>query len=428
MSRPIRQFTSRRASLALLTLSLSIGIGAPALGQPSDNSDRGSVSEAAAEDAAFDAQTSEQSENEILEDIAFQDLVNETVDPVILKHEDIFAEAGFNGDGTAYVVFTEPIPEEDASRIRAVEGVTLSEDGVYTAHEADELMEEISDAVEDGLPEDAAFLVQVSPVSGETTIAASDTVQSEATSEVQRIVEESQPRDTVASPGAPGDTLDPTTNSSPQISFEVDTTLEAEDQAVNGGDKLTITNTTTHHCTAAFPAKSGGHSGLLTAGHCQNDLTVDQGNRLYSATKEKRHLNGDMQWHRAREAVNGRFRYQWGTYRAVKAHPVLKVGTKVCRFGATTGNGTGCTTVVYVSACITYSDEGEYCKLAMTDSHTGSKDGDSGGPWFYGNSAYGIHSGSGTRDGVYRNWFYPSRKAVTADGISPIYDDDGAIR
>lgn len=115
------------------------------------------------------------------------------------------------------------------------------------------------------------------------------------------------------------------------------------------------------------------------------------------------------------------FRYAWNKYRTVKAHPVLKVGTRVCRFGAKTGNGSGCTTVTYVSACIKYTNSGTYCKLAMTKSHTGSKPGDSGGPWYYGNNTYGIHSGSGSRNGKSRNWFDPSRVAVTNNGVSAIY-------
>ncbi len=368
----------------------------------------------------FEAQTDDATETEIIEDAAFQEHVNSVVDPIILKHEEIFSEAGFEGSDTAYVVFAESIPEEDASIIRNIPGVTLREDGVYTADEADDLMEQVSEAVEAGLPEDTSFMVQISPVDGEATITASDAIQEGTQSEVRRIIADSLSADATSDPQNTTDSTD-SSDSDQQVVFAVDQSLDANDEAVNGGDKLTHKNTTRHACTAAFPARSGRHAGLLTAGHCSNDLTVDRGNRLYPATKERTGLSGDMQWHRARERVNGRFRYKWGTYRAVKSHPVLKVGTRVCRFGATSGNGTGCTTVKYVSACITYTNVGKYCKLAMTDGHTGSKGGDSGGPWFYGNSAYGIHSGSGTRDGKYRNWFYPSRVALTTSGLTPIY-------
>lgn len=206
------------------------------------------------------------------------------------------------------------------------------------------------------------------------------------------------------------------------VGVTVDPTFDVVIEASDGGVALMSTNTSTRMCTAAFPAKYGSNSGLLTAEHCPDALTVGAGNNLYNASVFMPRTKGDTQWHRSKIAVSGNFQYDWGKYRPVWAHPTLKVGTKVCRFGKTTGTGTGCTTVKYVQACIKCDRESfSRCELAMTETHTGSKGGDSGGPWYYGNNGYGVHSGSGPRDGVQRNWFQSSAKAIAAMGLTPIY-------
>lgn len=73
----------------------------------------------------------------------------------------------------------------------------------------------------------------------------------------------------------------------------------------------------------------------------------------------------------------------------------------------------GCTTIAYVSVC-----KGDVCDIVMTEGGTGRKPGDSGGPWHYGNNAYGIHNGASVRDGKIRNWFTGTRYATAQTGLT----------
>lgn len=409
MNTPRQRGRVRRLAVASSLMLIVSVVSAPAMAYPPTEGGQG-VSKAGFEDAIFDARTSDRDVEVIEDDIAFQEEVNGIVDPVIIANEDVFSEAGFNGDGTAYIAFTQPIPEVDAALIANHPNIELIEDAPLTASDADILMVEVSEITDEAAGGGVGSLVHVSPLNGKAVVATPDALSPAEQNKIRSVLEEATP----SSPSTRGLQSD-------IVDFDVDKTLEADAEAVNGGDTLTIRNTTSQSCTAAFPARSGSNRGLLTAGHCANNLTVDSGNRLYSATHSRTRANGDMQWHRSRETVNPRFRHAWGSYRPVSAHPVLKVGTSVCRFGAVSGNGSGCTTVTYVSSCIAYDNIGTYCKLAMTRGHTGSRGGDSGGPYYYGQNAYGIHSGSGWRDGIRRNYFYPSRIAVSINGLTPIY-------
>jgi hypothetical protein len=90
--------------------------------------------------------------------------------------------------------------------------------------------------------------------------------------------------------------------------------------------------------------------------------------------------------------------------------------TSVCRFGASSGNG--CSAVYQINVCNTYSSGDSYCGLIRTHRYTGSRDGDSGGPWYYGNNAYGVHSGSGWYYGIKRNFFTSTYYGLPDAGLT----------
>ena len=342
----------------------------------------------------------------MLADALSQEAINAIVDPVILDNYDIYSEAGFRDDGTAYVAFTEPLPPEDREILLAHPSITLIENAALSADAADAASSELFSAALEVSSEDATVSVHVNPLDGSAEVAGSEPLSSSVRSLLRK-----------DAGGRLAQTHKSATIAHSRVTFTVDSTLAADSEAINGGDTLTGIKSTALVCTAAFPAKSGTSTGLLTAGHCPERLSANGGDRLYASSKERDGKSGDTQWHKSKVAVNPQFRHAWSSFRPVWAHPVLKVGTKVCRFGGVSGNGSGCTTVKYVSACITY-ESGEYCNLAMTKTHTGSTFGDSGGPWYYGNNAYGIHSGSGSREGARRNWFYPSRVALSVSGLT----------
>lgn len=356
------------------------------------------------EDSARYAASNGQSETQALEESEYQDGVNLLMDPLIDEYYSSYAEAGFDGPQSAYIIFKGEVPQDvtralaDRPDIRVQGGAQLS------LSEADELAttvaSEIFDGVSDSGGDAEGVTIRVDAVSAEVEVVAGSDVADAGGADFEAKVE------AAAENGSP-DSVDPS------VVIVEDSTLEVADDAVRGGDKLTLLNSSGIECTAAFPAKSGSTVGLLTAGHCKNTLSVDGGNKLYPATKILSGSKGDSQWHRSKVSVTPYFRYDWGSYRPVWGHPAPKVGAKVCRFGATSGNGTGCTKIKYVSAC-----KGDVCKMVMTEGDTGRKPGDSGGPWYYGNNAYGIHNGASVRDGKTRNWFTSSRYAMSQTGLT----------
>ncbi len=79
-----------------------------------------------------------------------------------------------------------------------------------------------------------------------------------------------------------------------------------------------------------------------------------------------------------------------GATRAITSQGVASVGTLVCNYGKTR-TSEGCGRVNNTSACALV-DGVQNCRLVTTDG-TFTNPGDSGGPWYVGNAAAGIHFG-----------------------------------
>ncbi|WP_147942868.1 hypothetical protein [Microbispora sp. CSR-4] len=78
-----------------------------------------------------------------------------------------------------------------------------------------------------------------------------------------------------------------------------------------------------------------------------------------------------------------RYVYDWGTY--------SNIGDRICRFGRKTG--ATCSHVKQVGAVGTGDDGRTYYDLTVMEDRQAAG-GDSGGPWYYGNRAWGIHHGA----------------------------------
>lgn len=111
------------------------------------------------------------------------------------------------------------------------------------------------------------------------------------------------------------------------------------------------------------------------------------------------------------------FYYDTGKTRDVNsvANPV--VGANVCKFGITTGFT--CDEIHSLNNTLT-DDEGYVIEsLVQTKGHN-LEGGDSGGPWFYGNAAFGLSFGH-RRTGFFwlfeRDLFTPASKLNTAFGV-----------
>jgi hypothetical protein len=132
-------------------------------------------------------------------------------------------------------------------------------------------------------------------------------------------------------------------------------------------------------CTSGFSVKdSGGTKGITTAGHCSND-------QWYNGVKLP-FVSGttggvyDIQWHTAPGFTVRNLVFD-GTYNryifSVKFRANQSVGEWVCKYGMTTGYACG--------TIATTSQDGVNVRV----DNMNVQGGDSGGPWFWSNTAYG---------------------------------------
>ena len=170
-------------------------------------------------------------------------------------------------------------------------------------------------------------------------------------------------------------------------------------------------------CTAGFTVRDSGKGrGISTAHHCKDNKRVyrnhskDGGSTTVTRKKSHQGKYGDL----ARYSVGSKtatrtFYYGWNKKRYATAVKNPRVGMLVCNFGKTTGSK--CTKVYKVNTA-----RGSYKGMTAVNSHVTSG-GDSGGPWYFGGTAYGIHSGYATISGKKRSQFTPATNMQKAVGM-----------
>lgn len=189
-----------------------------------------------------------------------------------------------------------------------------------------------------------------------------------------------------------------------------------------GGNKI-LTPGPGGLCTSGFVAKKTGSAtlGVITAGHCPNRMEQISPNGNYwfdlvAAGNELWGAGGDIQFMRSPRMMDPWFHYDHGLGKPV--HLVLSAGktTKVCHYGIT--SGASCGKVSEVDKEITASGvtvSGLVFVVPMAGFELRSAGGDSGGPWYWGSTAYGIHKGAVT--GGTTRWFTPIKKAESQFGV-----------
>lgn len=150
-----------------------------------------------------------------------------------------------------------------------------------------------------------------------------------------------------------------------------------------GGKALTT-------CTSGFSVKnSGGTKGITTAGHCNNSQAYAGKNLPFqSGTTGGTY---DIQWHTAPDFTVRNLAYDGSGNRyiySVKFRSAQAVGDWVCKYGRTTGYSCG--------AIVDKAFDGVNIRVS-----TSVQGGDSGGPWFLGNTAYGTTISMIGSDSVY---------------------------
>jgi hypothetical protein len=179
--------------------------------------------------------------------------------------------------------------------------------------------------------------------------------------------------------------------------------LPKEEIAMYGGLPIST-------CTTGFTVRnSAGTRGVSTAGHCGNSQTLSG----YALTFRGEAYSGsyDVQWHNASgHTYPNTIKVGSGTrsITGTRSRTSQTVGSQVCKQGKTTGYT--CGTISTISYCA--SGACTWVRVAGNGVNL-SEGGDSGGPWFSGNTAYGSHTYGIGNDSAYMPVNYFSGISVT---------------
>jgi len=192
---------------------------------------------------------------------------------------------------------------------------------------------------------------------------------------------------------------------------------------VCGGEYL-HDNDVNPHCTAGFTVNDGqGHEGTATAAHCDNMLK-HEGVALDFQGRSNGYEH-DIQWHLTPDLADlPKARDGDSTPRDITAalsRANQTVNTWVCKYGDTTGYTCGeLKSKIYQppqECTMTNSPTATYMRVKNPDGENLSEGGDSGGPWYAGNTAFGFHKGSPC-DWSSDQAYYMAQDLVSVLGVS----------
>jgi hypothetical protein len=163
-------------------------------------------------------------------------------------------------------------------------------------------------------------------------------------------------------------------------------------------------------CTTGFTVRnSAGTRGVSTSGHCGNSQSYSG----YALTFMGESYSGsyDIQWHRrSGDTYTNTIKVGSGTrsITGTRSRTNQTVGASVCKQGKTTGYT--CGTISTISYCA--SGACTWVRVAGGSVNL-SEGGDSGGPWFSGNTAFGSHTYGIGNDSAYMAVNYFAGISVT---------------
>ncbi|WLQ43276.1 S1 family peptidase [Streptomyces laculatispora] len=180
--------------------------------------------------------------------------------------------------------------------------------------------------------------------------------------------------------------------------------LIQQDNYIRGGGGLS-------GCTAGFNLKyiSTDTKRLGTAGHCTTGTTSKYSNHSSAGGSttvdvvwSSQGSWGDLGYtNHGTKTPTRTFYHDWNKTRYADNRSTMPtVGTSVCHFGTTSGKR--CSTVKYRDVTISSLKH-----MVLTNSNV-SAGGDSGGPWYHGGTAVGIHTGIVSKGGAVRSVFTPA--------------------
>lgn len=198
-------------------------------------------------------------------------------------------------------------------------------------------------------------------------------------------------------------------------------------QQIRGGG-----NTST--CTTGFVVKnSAGTTGVTTAAHCNNSQSYTTfGGTSYTMTyqSEINDADQDVQWHTTAQTEHPEFYADLTTTARILTGRRLRsstaAGNTTCHRGRTSAYSCGSV------ASTTYQPTSYTCGtqtcaatwISVTGSSLACAPGDSGGPWFNGQTAFGTHAAggsSGSGPGQCSVAIYMSTDYLSGLGVSLLY-------
>jgi streptogrisin C len=168
----------------------------------------------------------------------------------------------------------------------------------------------------------------------------------------------------------------------------VDRLAQPNQLKLDGGEPLTS-------CTGGFTVTApNGTVGISTAAHCENAQRAL--GLAINFRGEDQEGNQDVQWHAACGLidVSGDFNSGIGIRKVsgTRHRDSQPIGTFVCKFGMTTGRTCGTIKSRHYAPSYVTNAASTFIRVAEGNVRL-SDHGDSGGPWYIENLAYGIHSG-----------------------------------
>lgn len=183
-------------------------------------------------------------------------------------------------------------------------------------------------------------------------------------------------------------------------------------------------------CTGAFPVKRklGTELGIFTAGHCPGTGSYDGTANaffspyIYSIYTGPGSGGGDFRWNHSKYLLSGTTNIG-SSRRTFTSHATASVGASICGYGKSTGYKCQTVEACGLSSSSTVPDNGATYSVGglcrTVDQVTAG--GDSGGPWFFGNTAYGIHHGSNSLG----SYFSLVNNALNQTRVNMVVDSAG---
>ncbi len=333
-----------------------------------------------------------QARAELLVQIAF----NQLVENLQKQYPDTFATAAYRHSGEPSIIgFVGSVPVGAAALVKA-SGLEVTLRGDFRASE--NVATDMTNQALSGFVEITGAETASAGIDPETLLITIDYGDDGAviTNDTARIVEQRALSVQSTLTDLPEIRLLPAPNGQPAVIPQV----------MSGGAALGLGRDGGRVCTAGFTVRNTrGGTGLMTAAHCDNNLNYERRFEL-GFMGEATSVGTDAQWHSG-DSVWNRFIYSAdGGYqtRLATSTGLSAVGTPLCQYGDTGGQHCGSLGNVYERNVPAYfNGANHYGITCMTYGPT--LGGDSGGPYYVGEQARGIHFGLISRNGGSRSCF-----------------------